>query len=127
DLQIEMKDDLEKLQQKLTEFGTIDWVILITTRSNHVANNISAARYVLKGLNEHKSGLLFRKICGSTFASTSANTKQDKEWEIVKDCGGVPRTIVAKALLMKQILDEGGQIADVEEELLKELMFIYYE
>jgi hypothetical protein len=121
-----MKDDLEKLQQKLTEFGAIDWVILITTRSNHVANNISGARFVLHGLNEHESQSLFQQIRGSTLASTSANNKQDKEWEIVKDCGGVPRTIVAKALLMNQIL-EGGQIEDVEEELLNELMFIFYE
>jgi len=46
DLRIEIKHDLEKLQQKLTESGGTSWAILITTRSNYVANNISAARYV---------------------------------------------------------------------------------
>ncbi|MCI35832.1 NBS-containing resistance-like protein, partial [Trifolium medium] len=103
-------------------------VILITTRSNHVANNISGARFVLQGLNEHESQSLFQQICGSTLASTSANNKQDKEWEIVKDCGGVPRTIVVKATLMNQILHkEGGQIVDVERELLEQLKFIYYD
>jgi leucine-rich repeat protein SHOC2 len=82
----------------------------------------------LQGLNEHESQSLFQQIRGSTFASTSANNKQDKGWEIVKDCGGVPHTIVVKAALMKQILDkEGGQIVDVKRELLEELKFIYYD
>jgi hypothetical protein len=45
DLQIEIKDDLEMLQQKLIESGGTGWVILIAMRSNHIANNISGARF----------------------------------------------------------------------------------
>ncbi|AES95702.1 putative P-loop containing nucleoside triphosphate hydrolase, leucine-rich repeat domain, L [Medicago truncatula] len=131
DLRIEIKHDLEKLQKKLTESGGTSWAILITTRSNYVADNISVARYVLKGLNRHESQLLFQQIRGQT--STSTNNKQDNiEWELVKDCGGVPLAIVTVAMLMKN-QSAGGvsilaadQIAEVERKFLQELKFMYY-
>ncbi|MCI10861.1 CC-NBS-LRR resistance protein, partial [Trifolium medium] len=55
-------DDLEKLQKKLTEVvgGRTDTAILITTRSNHVANSIAAAHVLkLQGLNQEESWSLF--------------------------------------------------------------------
>jgi len=132
DLRNEIKNDLEKLQQRLKESCGTGCAILITTRSNHVANNISgsAARFDLKGFNEKDSQSLFQQIRRSASASTSTSTnnKQDEELEIVKDCSGVPLAIIIKAVLMNKILDEErGIIEDVEREFLKELKFRYYE
>ncbi|CAL5188436.1 unnamed protein product [Lathyrus oleraceus] len=133
DLRIEIKLDLEKLQQKLIDSGGAGSAILITTCSHHVANTLAgfASRFVLKGLNEHESRLLFQQIRGTT--STSTNNKQDIEWEIVKDCGGVPLWILIIATLMKNhsgggdLILEAKQIADVETKFLQEVESIYYD
>ncbi|MCI40069.1 CC-NBS-LRR resistance protein, partial [Trifolium medium] len=64
DLCVEIKhDDLEKLQKKLTEVvgSRTDTAILITTRSNHVANSIAAGHVLkLQALNQEESWSLFQ-------------------------------------------------------------------
>ncbi|MCI77177.1 CC-NBS-LRR resistance protein, partial [Trifolium medium] len=62
DLRVEIEDGhLEKLQKKLK---AVDITMLVTTRSNHVANSIAEPEHVenLQGLNQEESRSLFQRV-----------------------------------------------------------------
>jgi len=136
DLRIEIKnDDLKKLQKKLMEAagGRTDTAILVTTtRSNHVANNI-AARHVLKlqGLNQEESWSLFRKIHGPITSTkneqSTTEPKPEPERKIMEGCGGVPLLIVIVATVMKKQSGGGGRGDNWIPKALEMLKFIYYD
>ncbi|TKY70077.1 putative disease resistance RPP13 protein 1 [Spatholobus suberectus] len=115
---------VEKLQQKLTEASG---AILITTRSNFVANKIAGGGtvkpYALQGLNEDESWSLFNQIRGQG----SSNINEDVEREIVrKYCGGVPMKILTVARLIN-CYESPLSEAVLKEEFLHELKFTYYD
>ncbi|XP_045813952.1 disease resistance protein RGA2-like [Trifolium pratense] len=136
DLRVEIEhDDLEKLQKKLKEtVGGTDITMLVTTRSNHVANNIAAVHVLkLQGLNQEESWSLFQCVNEpiiSTKKEQSTNESESKlepEWEIVRDYGGgVPLLIVIIAMVIKKNHSGcGGD--DWIPEALQMLKFIYYD
>jgi len=136
DLRIEIEnDDLKKLQKKLTEtVGCTDTAILVTTRSNHIADKI-ASRHVLKlqKLNQEESWSLFQQIHGPITSTKKAQrtiepeSKPESEqgWEIMRDCGGVPLLIVIVATVMKKHSGGGGD--EWIREALEKLKLIYYD
>ncbi|CAK8540281.1 unnamed protein product [Lathyrus sativus] len=132
DLQIGIEHDdvLEKLKKKLMKaVGCTHTAILITTRSNHVANNIGA-RHVLKlqGLNQEESWALFMQIHGPITSTKKEQSNDEHQRTIVRDCGGVPLMIVIIATVIKK--HSGGGGGDNDEwipEVLQMLKFIYYD
>ncbi|WJX56295.1 hypothetical protein P8452_41965 [Trifolium repens] len=129
DLQIKIEnDDLDKLQQKLIEAvgGHTDVAILITTRSNQVANNIAATHVLqLQGLNQEESWSLFLHVLQSRIASTNIEQsiiEPESKREIVRDCGGFPLLIVILASTMMYPGDY-----DRIQEALTMLKIYYYE
>ncbi|CAL5188438.1 unnamed protein product [Lathyrus oleraceus] len=126
---IEHDDDLEKLKKNFMEaVGCTDTAILITTSSNHVANNIGA-RHVLKlqGLNQEESWALFMQIHGPITSTKKEQSNDEHQREIVRDCGGVPLLIVIIATVMKKHSDGGGDDAEWIPEVLQMLKFMYYD
>ncbi|RHN54751.1 putative P-loop containing nucleoside triphosphate hydrolase, leucine-rich repeat domain, L [Medicago truncatula] len=133
---INKHDDLEKLQKKLMEVagGRTNTVILITTCSNHVANNIGAT-YVLKlqGLNQKESWSLFQQIYGPITSTKKAQStiepeskpKPEQSLEIMRDCGGVPLLIVIVAKVMTKHSGVGGE--EWIREALEKVKLIYYD
>ncbi|XP_045813961.1 putative disease resistance protein RGA4 [Trifolium pratense] len=133
DLRVEIEHGhLEKMQKKLKEvIGCTDITMLVTTRSNHVANSIAAAAgghvLNLQGLNQEESRSLFQCV-------NEPNTVEP-EPKILKDCSGVPLLILMIATLIK---NRGGESTmqevaaatlteeDVERKFLPELEFFYY-
>ncbi|KAK2373758.1 putative disease resistance protein RGA4 [Trifolium repens] len=123
------RGDLEKLQKKLTVVvgGRTDTAILITTRSNHVANNIGAGHVLkLQGLNQEESWSLFQHIHAPITSTEKEQSTIELEREIVRDCGGgVPLLIVIIAMVMKN--HSGGGRDDWILEATQMLKCIYYD
>ncbi|AES95725.1 putative P-loop containing nucleoside triphosphate hydrolase, leucine-rich repeat domain, L [Medicago truncatula] len=128
DLRFEINepDYLEKLQKKLTEAvgGRADTAILITTRSNHVADNIAAGHVLkLQGLNQEDSWSLFEEIHGAV------SSQHCTTFKIVRDCRGVPLAIVIVATAM--LYNREGSILQpephIEKMFLQSFRYIYYE
>nr|KYP66451.1 Putative disease resistance protein RGA3 [Cajanus cajan] len=120
----DFKDEecLQKLQQKLKEASG---VILITTRSNFVANKIGGKvkPYALQGLNEEESWSLFQQIRGQG----SSDIKEDIERKIVRGyCGGVPIKVITVARLIN-CYETPFSEEELKEDFLQELKITYYD
>ncbi|PNY11115.1 putative CC-NBS-LRR resistance protein, partial [Trifolium pratense] len=157
DLRVEIqRGDLEMLQKELTKVigSHTDTAIVITTRSNMVANTIAAehvttcgnqvainiaARTIvvlkLQGLNQEESWSLFQcvnELITSTkkeeqTSTNESESKPEPEREIVRHYGGgVPLLIVIIAMVIKKNHSGcGGD--DWIPEALQMLKFIYYD
>ncbi|KHN40424.1 disease resistance protein RGA2-like [Glycine soja] len=119
-----VEECLHKLRKRLTEAVG---AILITTRSNFVANYKIAGTvklYALRGLNQEESWSLFQQIREQ---GSSNHINESVEREKVKEyCGGgVPMKIITIARLLN-CSESPLSEAVLKEEFLQELKFTYY-
>ncbi|KAK8472187.1 hypothetical protein PHAVU_002G135650 [Phaseolus vulgaris] len=129
DLRVENGEGcLEMLQDKLTE-AEAGGAVVVTTRSNLVANKIAESGTVklkpcvLQGLNQEESWYLFQKIQGPGLRKI----KEDVERRVVGEyCGGVPMKIIAIARLLEDFDSPVSEI-ELKEKFLRKIRFTYYD
>ncbi|KAL9276489.1 hypothetical protein ACSQ67_025961 [Phaseolus vulgaris] len=128
DLRVENGEGCQKLQDKLMK-AEAGGAVVVTTRSNLVANKISESGTVklkprvLQGLNEEESWYLFQKIQGQGLRKIDEDVKR----RIVREyCGGVPRKITAIARLLEDFDSPVSEI-ELKEKFLRKIRFTYYD
>ncbi|KAK7366998.1 hypothetical protein VNO80_09003 [Phaseolus coccineus] len=130
DLRVENGERFQKLQDKLTK-AEAGGAVVVTTRSNLVANKIAESGTVklkprvLQGLNEKESWNLFQKIQGQGLRKINEDVKRRVVGEY---CGGVPMKIIAIASLLEDF-DFDSPVSEIElkEKFLRKIRFTYYD
>ncbi|KAK7309659.1 hypothetical protein RJT34_06568 [Clitoria ternatea] len=128
DLRIEI--DLKALQVKLKEADLSVGAIIITTRSNLVADKIAASpssvkTLTLQGLNENDAWSLFQKMRMTEQDATDDD--DDLRRMVVEQCRGVPLAIITltKLLGSGRFKQDEQKMADLTKEFFHELTYTY--